>query len=483
MITNERQYRITRNQAKNFERGIREFDVNKDKSSDVPAKLLQAEREAMVSVLSGLREEIEEYERLKSSKISSISTSSFDELAIGLIKARISGGLTQRALAERLGLKEQQIQRYETERYASASFKRLGEVANALEIQIKNEILLPASMASFHDIVKKTKLAGVNRDFVISRLLSSADAAKANGEVNDGQNEHVLVSRLAEVLKHVFGWSLGGILRDEPVSLPSVATRTARFSIPQSPQLPELVAFTTYAHHLAHVALEGMEHQKQAAIPTKPREMRQVILERGSKTDDLRGVLETVWDLGVVVLPLRGKGTFLGACWRSHGRIVIVLKPTTQFESRWIFDLLHELFHAAQNREHLHCGMIESTPTSSERRESDEEHAASQYAADIMLDCKAEELTQRCVVSTRGHPDRLKGEVNKVSRESHVDPNALANYLIYSQKLEGHDWWGTTPPLKQTSDPWQTARDVFYDRFQFQIANELDRSLLNRALN
>ena len=67
---------------------------------------------------------------------------SFDELANGLIKARIAAGLSQRALAQRLNLKEQQIQRYEAERYATASYRRLCEVAHALGIQVENEMLL-----------------------------------------------------------------------------------------------------------------------------------------------------------------------------------------------------------------------------------------------------------------------------------------------------------------------------------------------------
>ena len=42
--------------------------------------------------------------------------------------------LTQRGLADLLNLKAQQIQRYEAERYATASYERLCEVAYALGI-------------------------------------------------------------------------------------------------------------------------------------------------------------------------------------------------------------------------------------------------------------------------------------------------------------------------------------------------------------
>ena len=54
------------------------------------------------------------------------------ELPTVLIKARIAQGLSQKDLAERIGLKEQQIQRYEATDYASASLNRIKEVVSAL---------------------------------------------------------------------------------------------------------------------------------------------------------------------------------------------------------------------------------------------------------------------------------------------------------------------------------------------------------------
>ena len=142
MITNERQYRITRKQAADFGRAIDEFDATSAERTDVHPRLLRAEREAMESQLADLRDELEEYERLKSADLSVIPVASFEELADGLIKARIARGLSQKALAQHLRLKEQQIQRYEAERYATASFQRLCQVARAMDLRIENRILL-----------------------------------------------------------------------------------------------------------------------------------------------------------------------------------------------------------------------------------------------------------------------------------------------------------------------------------------------------
>ena len=140
MIANERQYRITRKKANGFAQAIEEFDTKSHSRIDVHPRLVHAEREAMKSQLADLREELEEYEQLKSAETSVISLGSFEELADGLIKARIAGGLSQRALAQRLELKEQQIQRYEAERYASASYQRLCQIARALELRIETKL-------------------------------------------------------------------------------------------------------------------------------------------------------------------------------------------------------------------------------------------------------------------------------------------------------------------------------------------------------
>ena len=72
-----------------------------------------------------------EYESLKAGKFQWDSLSMVADLPSILIKARIARGLSQKDLAERIGLKEQQIQRYEATDYATANLSRIKEVVNA----------------------------------------------------------------------------------------------------------------------------------------------------------------------------------------------------------------------------------------------------------------------------------------------------------------------------------------------------------------
>ncbi len=482
MITNERQYRITRSEADRFRRAITDFSIGQAARSDVHPRLLQAEREAMESQLADLQAELVEYERLKSADLSVIRINSFDELADGLIQARIASGLSQKALAERLGLKEQQIQRYEAERYASASYQRLREIADALGLRIINDILLPVVPGNFGGLVKKLGQVGLERDFLLGRLLPSADAARAGGEVAAANDDDVLTAKTGAILERVFGWTQDNLFGAQALQAPRFAAAEARFKMPAGRRQTITSLYAAYANYLAVVALKGMRDLPRQAVPTDAAAMRRLIFDSHG-TVDLRSTLHTAWDLGVVVLPLRDRGTFHGACWRYEGRNAIVLKQTSRHEARWQFDLLHEIFHASQQPQSETLAVIEADETSAERRESSEEVAASQFAGEVVLDGKAEALAQACVKRARGSLERLKSVLPTVAAQNNVSVGALANYMAFRLSWQGENWWGAAANLQgKDSDPWAIARDVFIERFPYFLDNELDRQLLDRAL-
>lgn len=482
MITNERQYKITRSEAERFRKAIGEL-TERPATGDVHPRLLQAEREAMESQLADLQAELAEYDRLKSADLSVISIGSFDELADGLIKARIASGLSQKALADRLGIKEQQVQRYEAERYASASYQRLREIAGAIGVRITNDILLPVAPDSFGGLVSKLRQVGIDREFLLSRLLPSADAARASGEVASEDDDYTLTAKAGTALERIFGWTRDNVFGAQALVAPRFAAAEARFKMPANRAQATTSLYAAYANYLAVVALRGARSLPKADIPTDPAVMRRRVQET-YKTVDLKSVLHTAWDLGVVVLPLRDHGAFHGACWRYERRNAVVLKQTSKHEARWLFDLLHELFHAGQRPEADTLEVIEADETSAERRNSNEEIAASQFAGEVVLNGQAETLAQACVLAARKSVERLKSVVPTIAAKNGVSVGALANYLAFRLSWQGVNWWGTAANLQaDDSDPWTIARDVFFERFPYEIQNELDRQLLDRALH
>ncbi|MYC96903.1 MAG: helix-turn-helix transcriptional regulator [Caldilineaceae bacterium SB0661_bin_32] len=135
MIKNERQYLITKAQADRFSEALRKLDSGAADQSERHPPLLAVQKKALQSQLSDLEADIREYEVLKAGNFAFEQLASISELPKLLISARIASGLSQRGLADRLGVKEQQIQRYEANDYASASLARIKKVVSALGIE------------------------------------------------------------------------------------------------------------------------------------------------------------------------------------------------------------------------------------------------------------------------------------------------------------------------------------------------------------
>lgn len=136
MISNERQYKITNRQLGKLKQAILEFNVLFTAQQVGSVILANAELEALKSEVENLTAQLQEYENLKSGINIQLKASSLAELPRILIQARIVQHLSQRELADLVGLKEQQIQRYESEEYSSASLRRLLEIAEALKITV-----------------------------------------------------------------------------------------------------------------------------------------------------------------------------------------------------------------------------------------------------------------------------------------------------------------------------------------------------------
>ncbi len=169
---------------------------------------------------------------------------------------------------------------------------------------------------------------------------------------------------------------------------------------------------------------------------------------------------------------------------------MIVLKQQTMSMARWLHDLLHELFHTAQEPEMKGRTIVEAAETSAERRDSDEEWDATQFAADIVLNGRAEELAKTCVSATKTHAgasgsvERLKSIVPAVASSKGVPADALANYLAFRLSLQNINWWGVAQNLQPTNEnPWGIARDVLLERAKLGRVTGMERDLLVRALS
>ncbi|HEX3532350.1 MAG TPA: helix-turn-helix transcriptional regulator [Thermoanaerobaculia bacterium] len=169
MIKNEREYRVTRTQAARFEQALAELSSGSSEEGLHPL-LEKAQRDSLQSQMDELREQIAEYEALRSGTRTVISLDSLEELPQALIQARIAAGLSQAQLADRLGLKEQQVQRYEATDYAAANLARLSQVIHALDVHVREDVFLSGTTEALEgifgrlrDLVSETVAANRSR--------------------------------------------------------------------------------------------------------------------------------------------------------------------------------------------------------------------------------------------------------------------------------------------------------------------------------
>ena len=136
MIKNEREYKITKSWLKKFQEALKQAKLRKAKDEN-DAERLQIRIAGIESQIEELIDDIARYEALKSGKTQSFTVTDLRDLPLVIIQARIARNLTHKALAEKLGVSEKQVQRDEANEYATAGLNRLIKVADTLAINLE----------------------------------------------------------------------------------------------------------------------------------------------------------------------------------------------------------------------------------------------------------------------------------------------------------------------------------------------------------
>lgn len=143
MIANQKEYHVAKAEVRRFEQALSDAGERQDHRDPLLRHVI---REGIESQLEELRAEVAEYEAIRDGRVRRLEAP-LAGLPEAMIAARIAGGLTQKELGERLGVKEQQIQHYERTRYAAASFTRLMAVCQMLGLEAQVRVLLPVPAA------------------------------------------------------------------------------------------------------------------------------------------------------------------------------------------------------------------------------------------------------------------------------------------------------------------------------------------------
>jgi HTH-type transcriptional regulator/antitoxin HigA len=154
MITNERQYRITKASMNTYIEAL-------DRLKELPPSrkqpwLRDAQRESILEQIDQLQAQLDQYEKLKSGKIKVPDpVAAVSSTALILIQSRIAKGWDQEELAMRLGMKKQQIQRYEQNNYGQATLTVLSRIAAVL-VEATNPVSISDRKPKQSGLVRST---------------------------------------------------------------------------------------------------------------------------------------------------------------------------------------------------------------------------------------------------------------------------------------------------------------------------------------
>jgi HTH-type transcriptional regulator/antitoxin HigA len=136
MIKNKRQYQVSLKALEDLKKGFKLHVLNEEQAP-YSSKIKKAQQSAIKGSIEELEFQMKEYDQLIRKEIQEIEITNINHIPELLIKTRLFRGLSHKELGEKMGIAEQQIQRYEATDYESASFNRILEVAYALGIRDK----------------------------------------------------------------------------------------------------------------------------------------------------------------------------------------------------------------------------------------------------------------------------------------------------------------------------------------------------------
>lgn len=140
-ILNEREVRDAKATIAEIDRALSSERIFEPIVAGLPPEVVTRYRRALASQKADLHAQVAAYEAAKGGDYSQLRRRAGSDPGIVLIVARIARRYSQKDLARRLGLKEQQIQRYEADRYRSISLSNFRRIAHVLGVRWQLDLL------------------------------------------------------------------------------------------------------------------------------------------------------------------------------------------------------------------------------------------------------------------------------------------------------------------------------------------------------
>lgn len=138
MIRNEAEYQEAVERLKDEAQRLRQQEKQL-KDLDLAKEEIKRVLDPVRSFHEQLKEEVQSYERLKRGEFDEVRN--FEGMGRLFVALRISQGMTQRELAERLGVHESQVSRDERNEYHGITLERAGRLLDALGADTRTAVL------------------------------------------------------------------------------------------------------------------------------------------------------------------------------------------------------------------------------------------------------------------------------------------------------------------------------------------------------
>lgn len=140
MILNDLEYQVTKERIEGFQRVLTRLNAPDNDLKKTNPIMWQLNVDGVQSLLDDYTSQMQEYEALINRDESEpivFEIDSLSQLPCVLIQSRIAAKISQKELAERLGIEESLLQRYEDREYESATLTQLLEISDILGISIQ----------------------------------------------------------------------------------------------------------------------------------------------------------------------------------------------------------------------------------------------------------------------------------------------------------------------------------------------------------
>lgn len=408
-------------------------------------------------------------------------------IGIKVKRLREKKEISSKELAERAGVTPQTISRIE-QGHTDVSFATLRKILAAMGYTLKDlanqerEIEMENPQKNFNILLKRLSYAGIDSNLVTKKIIPS----KLQIAINQykGNQPTLLLDEATSYVATVYGWTPDEIWNSPNLIINSKPAAMAYYKKPTNANENQVKAYAHYAYYLAKIALKGFQYKKTVNYPESIDEFKKQYFKK-NRTLDLSSLLKFVWDLGICVLPLNDSGVFHGASWNIDGRHVIILKQNSKSHARWIFDLLHELYHVFAHLENENTSVVEVAelnPFSS--NEAIEEQEANSFANQVVFGDRAEHLAEQCVSMAKWDIKNLAKVVKQVAIKEKIREDFLANYLAFRLSYQGENWWGSANKLQLISpDPFALTVESFKKEVKIEKLSPLDKNLLQTAIS